>query len=66
MDGDADINNYETVIEKFNSFCAPRINVVAMTHKLLTVKPGQMTIDEYVSALHRIARNCNLGGHDSS
>ena len=35
-----------------------------MTRKLLTMKPGQMTIDEYVSALHRIARDCNLGGRD--
>ena len=23
-----------------------------------------MTIDEYVSALHKIARDCNLGGRD--
>ena len=23
-----------------------------------------MTIDEYVSALHRIGRDCNLGGRD--
>ena len=38
--------------------------MVAMTHKLLTMKPRQMTIDEYVSALHKIGRYCNIGGRD--
>ena len=35
-----------------------------MTHKLLTMKQGQMTIDEYVTALQKIAIDCNLGGRD--
>ena len=61
---DADRNNYEIVIEKFNSFCAPRIRVPAMTHKLLIMKQGHITTHEYVTALHKIARDCNLGGRD--
>ena len=40
------------------------MNVVAMTHKLLTMKQGQVTINEYVTALYKIARDCNLGGRD--
>ena len=61
---DADITNYETVIDKFNSFCAPRINVVATTHKRATMKQGRVTIDDYVTALYKIARYCTLGGRD--
>ena len=55
---------YDTVIDKFNWFCTPCINVIAMTHKLLTMKHGQMTVDEYVTALHNVARYCNLVGRD--
>ena len=63
-DADADRQVYQTVVDKYNSFCAPRVNVVAMTHKLLTKKQGQLTIDEYVAALHNVARDCNLGGRE--
>ena len=63
-DADADRQVYQTVVDKFNSFCAPRVNVVAMTHKLLTKKQGQLTIDEYVTELHNVARDCNLGGRE--
>ena len=34
---------------------------LASTHKLLTMKQGQMSVDEYVTALHNVARDCNLG-----
>ena len=37
-DADADRQIYQTVVDKFNSFCAPRVNVVAMTHKVPTQK----------------------------
>ena len=63
-DADTDRQVYQTVVDKYNSFCAPRVNVVAMTHKLLTKKQGQLTIDEYVTALHNVARDCNLGGRE--
>ena len=39
-DADADRQVYQTVVDKYNSFKAPRVNVVAMTHKLLTKKQG--------------------------
>jgi len=52
---------YAKVVEKFGEFCAPRINTVAMTHKLLTTKQGRLSIDEYVTELHNIARDCNFG-----
>ena len=35
-----------------------------MTHQLLIMKKGQMTIDEYVTVLHNVARDCDLGGRD--
>ena len=61
---DADSEIYDTVIDKFNWFCAPRINVVAITHKLLTMKQGQITIDDYVTVLNNVARDFNSGGRD--
>lgn len=59
-ENDADKKDYDKVKEKFQSFCAPRVNTVAMTHKLLTTKQGRMTIDEYVTELHNIARQCDF------
>ena len=56
----ADKNVYATVLDKFEEFCAPRVNTVALTHKLLTTRQGRMTIDEYVTELHNIARNCDF------
>ena len=62
---DADRDKYDTVIDEFYSFCAPRIHVAAMTPKLLTVKRGQMERDDYVTALHNCASDCNnLGGRE--
>ena len=52
------------VVENFDQYCAPRVNVVALTHKLLTMKQGQMSVDEYVTALHNVARDCNLGSKE--
>ena len=63
-DADAYRQVYQTVVDKYNSFCAPWVNVIAMTHKLLTKMQGQLTIDEYVTALHNVARDCNLDGRE--
>ena len=30
---DADKDKYDKVVENFDQFCAPRVNVVALTHK---------------------------------
>ena len=41
------------------------VNVVALTHdKVLMMKQGQMSVDEYVTALHNVARDCNLGSKE--
>ena len=64
-DTDADRHIYQTVIDKFNSLSAAHVNVVAMTHKLLTKKQGQLTIDEYVTTPHNVAGDCcNMGGRE--
>ena len=55
---------YHKVDEQFDTFCAPITNVVTMAHKLLTLKQGRMSIDEYITALHKLARDCNLGNRD--
>lgn len=59
-ENETDKTDYAKVKEKYEEFCAPRVNTVAMTHKLLTTKQGRMTIDEYVTELHNIARQCDL------
>ena len=61
---EANKDNYDTVVENFDQLCAPRVNVVALTHKLLTMKQGQMYVDEYVTALHHVARDCNSGSKE--
>ena len=61
---EADKDKYDKVVENVDQLCAPRVNVVALTHKLLTVKQGQMAVDEYVTALHIVAMNCNLGSKE--
>ena len=55
---------YHKVDEQFDTFCAPITNVATMAHKLLTLKQGRMSIDEYITALHKLARDCNLGNRD--
>ena len=58
--GESD-QNYANVLAKFESFCKPRTNTVVMRHQLLTLKQGHMSIDEFLTALHKIARDCDLG-----
>jgi len=54
MNAVADKQKYNAVIAKFNSFCASYVNVVAMTHKPLTMKQEQMNTDKYVTVLHNV------------
>ena len=63
-EAEADKDKYDKVVENFDKSCAPRVNVVALTHKLLTMKQGQTTVDEYVTALHNVARDCSLGSKE--
>ena len=48
-------------LAKFESFCKPRTNTVVMRHQLLTLKQGHMSIDKFLTALHKIASDCDLG-----
>ena len=48
------------MLAKFDDYCAPRVNTVALTHKLLTTRQGKLSINEYVTELHNIARDCNF------
>ena len=47
---------YDDVIEKFDAFCNRGTNKIVKRHQLLSTKQGSMTIDEYVTSLHKIAR----------
>ena len=63
--GESD-QNYANVLAKFESFCKPcsgdeTSTVNVMRHQLLTLKQGHMSIDEFLTALHKIARDCDLG-----
>ena len=40
------------------------MTVVALTHKVLRMKQGQMYVDEYVTALHNVASDCNMGSKE--
>lgn len=51
---------YSDVIGQFDDFCQPRCNHVIKRHQLLSLKQGTQTIDEFVTALHKIARDCDL------
>lgn len=51
---------YKDVIEKFDAFCNRGTNKLVKRHQLLSTKQNTMTIDEYVTALHKIARECKL------
>jgi hypothetical protein len=51
---------FDRVCGKFDAFCAPRVNTVAQTHKLLTMRQGRKTIDEFITELHGVARLCQF------
>ena len=59
-DEDGDQVKYDKVIEKFEAFCKVRVSTYAQTHKLLTMKQGPLSIDEYITSLHTVARDCDL------
>ena len=51
---------YKDVIEKFDAFCNRGTNKLVKRHQLLSMKQNTLTIDEYVTALHKVARECQL------
>lgn len=52
---------YQTVMTKYDDFCKPRVNLLVTRHKLFTQKQGHRTIDEFVTQLRKLARDCNFG-----
>jgi hypothetical protein len=50
----------DDVVEKFQAFCSKTTNKIVKRHQLLSTKQGCMTIDQYITSLHKIARECSL------
>ena len=58
--GEQSKENYADVMAKFDAFCNRGTNKLVKRHQLLSAKQNNMTIDEYVTSLHNIARECQL------
>ena len=54
------MDKYDDVIEQFQTFCLKTSNKVVKRHQLLSTKQGCLSVDEYVTALHKIACECSL------
>ena len=55
---DENKDNYATVVQNFDSFCKPRVDLLVTRHKLFTQKQNHMSIDEFMTQL---ARECDFG-----
>ena len=50
---------FDDMLEKSEQFCKPRISVFAARHQFLTMKPNNLTIDEFLTALKKqVKRFC--------
>ena len=58
--GEKSKDNYADVMAKFDAFCNRGTNKLVKRHQLLSAKQNTMAIDEYVTSLHNIARECQL------
>jgi hypothetical protein len=59
---EADKNNYEVVLQKFEDFCNPRTNETFLRYKFFTIKQSDtQSFDDFVTKLKKAARECNLG-----
>ena len=47
---------YATVIKALDDCCKPRVNLFTAQHKFLTIKQGDLTIDQFVTMLRKQAR----------
>ncbi|XP_067930980.1 uncharacterized protein [Watersipora subatra] len=52
---------YQDVLEKFDQTCNKTSNKILKRHQLLSMKQGSLSVDEYITELHKIARECSLG-----
>ncbi|XP_067928064.1 uncharacterized protein [Watersipora subatra] len=53
---DEERKNYATVVKAFDDYCKPRVNLFAARHKFLTMKQGEQTVDQFLTALRKQAR----------
>ena len=51
----------EPMFEKFERYCKPKQNVSVERYKFNTLAQGTSTIDQYITNLRLIAKNCNYG-----
>lgn len=57
-----DKDKIEPLFKKFKDYCAPRENITVWRHKFYTRQQGKTeTIDQYVTDLRVIAKNCKFG-----
>ncbi|XP_062570142.1 uncharacterized protein LOC134232211 [Saccostrea cucullata] len=59
---DEDIDKIDTLFTKFKDYCAPRENITVWRHRFHTRVQGKIeTIDQYVTDLKIISKNCKFG-----
>ena len=59
--GTGERQNYDTVIAKFDEFCAPQEETFISRHRLLCMKQEGQSIEEFETRLRTQARLCKLG-----
>ena len=59
---DDDRKKYVQVVAAYDEYCKPRVNLFVARHRFLTMKQGDQTIDQFVTALRKQAREyCDFG-----
>ena len=66
-DNTGDEKNFETVIDKFRSYCIPRRNIVYERYQFwqLTQQPGE-SVDSFATTLRAKASSCDFGDQTES
>ena len=52
---------FVNVLDKFDQFCKPRVNVFTTRHQFLTTKQNTRSIDDFLTALKMKVRECTFG-----
>jgi hypothetical protein len=55
-------DNYKDVVDNFDQFCKPRINLFNIRDRFMNTKQKGSSIDEYLTELRKLARLCEFGG----
>ena len=59
---DEDVDKLDTLFNKFKEYCAPRENITVWRHRFHTRVQGKTeTIDQYVTDLKIMSKNCKFG-----